>query len=216
MIGTEDVGLQVRHDGPPGGVDLRRARQMVDARRHLVGDGFGDRRPGRAGQRAASAMSSDAAGGGVPGRCHARSRARPRRRSSRCPPANPVAPVTRVGPSAMSELRARAGPVLLLVVLAERRLLFLDSAATTTGSRDTTRRSRASPSSNVSCGAQPSARSFVVSSAYRRSWPGPIGDRPDERRRATGQLEDAMREVDVLDFVAAADVVDLARAARAR
>src|SRR3954468_21779464 len=37
-----------------------------------------------------------------------------------------------------------------------------------------------------------------------------IGDRTDERRRTSSQFQNTVGEVDVLDFVAAADVVDLA------
>src|SRR5579864_864897 len=155
--------------------------------------------------------SSDTAGGGVPGRCHARSRARPRRRSNKCPPANPVAPVTSVGPSDM-RLGPCARPVLLLVVLAERGILVFDGPPpplVVAIPRD--RSGEAVVKLLPGRPAEPPQLGRIERVAP--VVPGPIGDRADEGRRAPGQLEDAMGEVDVAHLVAAADVVDLAEAA---
>src|SRR6266567_3080779 len=40
--------------------------------------------------------------------------------------------------------------------------------------------------------------------------PGPVCHRPDERRGLAEQVEDAVREIDISNLIAAADVVDLA------
>src|SRR5579864_4265335 len=134
--------------------------------------------------------SSGRADGGRPGRCHARSRVRPCRRSSRCPPANPVAPVTGVGPSDML-LGACARPVLLLVVRAERRILVLDwppPPLVVAIPRDGGGEPLFKPL--LRCPPETPQLCRVEGVAPVVSWP--IGDRTDEGRRASGQLEDAM------------------------
>src|SRR6187397_982162 len=151
----------------------------------------------------------DGSGAVPPGRDQATTGARSASRSSMWPPTKPVAPVTRITP-VMRASGARARAVLARVVRAEGGVLLLDRP--------------------------PPGLVFSIP-AHRRGearvewhlWPPPqrfelarvegvppivalsIGHRLNERRRPTDLLQDLVREVDVRDLVAAADVVRLAR-----
>src|SRR4051812_15209342 len=130
-----------------------------------------------------------------------------RRRSSRWPPTNPAAPVTRMGPC--TPLRAEARPVLRLVVLAEHGILLLDRpppplVGLVPGD------GLFEPAIELRLGRPAEAveprRVERVAAVMAQA----VRDRPDERRGSIEQCEDAVREIYVLDLVAAADVVHLA------
>src|SRR5215471_12771732 len=130
-------------------------------------------------------------------------------RSTRCPPANPVAPVTsgRPGPA----LPARSAvAVLFLVVLPERRILILDRPPPGLVLAVPLHRAR---EPLLELLARRPAERFELLRAQRVAAvvPGAVGDRLDERRGLADELEDPVREIDVLHLIAAADVVDLAR-----
>src|SRR4051812_26609840 len=129
-----------------------------------------------------------------------------RRRSSRWPPTNPAAPVTRMGPC--TPLRAEARPVLRLVVLAEHGILLLDRP----------------PPPLV--GLVPGDGLFEPAIELRLGRPAeaaeprrvervaavmaPAGrDRPGERRGAVGQCEEAGRGGHGLDLLSSPPVLHL-------
>src|SRR6266542_4050884 len=126
-------------------------------------------------------------------------------RSSRWLPANPVAPVM----SGTAATRVSAVTVLSLVVLAVFRVLVLD--------RPPPPLVLAIP---VHSFREPLVKAFLWFPSKRLELrgveriasvvSGAIRDRRDQGGRLSDQIEDAVGQIDVLDFVAATNVVDLA------
>src|SRR6185503_1830482 len=125
-------------------------------------------------------------------------------RSSRWPPANPVAPVMSGTPGTRS-----AAAVLALVVLAELGVLVLDRPPpplVVAVPRDSFRealfeRLPRPPAERLQLRGVERVAAIVA---------GTIGHRLDQRVGLADERQDPVRQVHVLDVVAAADVVDLA------
>src|SRR5262249_1941526 len=151
-----------------------------------------------------------AAGSWPPARAIACTSAPPAtRRSSRWPPANPVAPVTSGRPCTSIPGRSAAA-VPFLAVPPEGRILILD--------RPPPRLVLPVPADG---GREPGVEVLARRPAERRQLrrvervapivARAIRHRCDERRRPPDERQNPVREIDVLHLVAAADVVDLAR-----
>ena len=95
-----------------------------------------------------------------------------------------------------------AEPVGVLAAVVLAVLARLERLPPVAPLRGTTRRSSARPSSNERSGSQPRARSFEESSAVAPVVARAVVDVADERRVGAGQLEDPLRDLEVLALVA--------------
>ena len=156
---------------------------------------------------AAQAIESPGVGAAPPRCAHATTGPPPdTSRSTRWPPAKPVAPVMSGSPA--TGRSAVAG--LFLVVPAERRIFVLDRpppalvvAVPLHGLRETVFEPLAGlPAQRLELAGVERVAAIVAL---------PVRDRLNQRDGLAGQLENAVGEVDVLDLVATPDVVDLSR-----